>query len=71
MGVFGMAQPDVHTSLAGEKSTPQVTSDGNGYLYISVRCEEKNPAGTATTKPYTKIFKLGSGEKGTVPGKIY
>jgi hypothetical protein len=68
MGVFGIAQPDVQTVLVGEKHPPQVTSDGNGYLYISVRCEEKTQT---QTKVFTKIFKLGSGENGTVPGKIY
>jgi len=39
MGVFGIAHADAASVLAGsqEKYPPQLTSDGNGYLYIAFR----------------------------------
>lgn len=67
MGVFGVAQTDQGASfLNGDK--PQVTSDGKGYLYICARIEEKTQVQNIV---YTKIYKIGSGEHGTIPGKIY
>jgi hypothetical protein len=46
--------------VGGEKHPPQVACDGNGYLFMVIRSGNSS-----------KIYKLGSGENGTIPGKIY